>query len=79
VPEDELNPKGNTGSFIYDSFLGRELHPRIGKYFDWKLYLYRPSMAGWVRLNPYFPKRHIFSLVAGFPRGIESIEKPHEL
>uniref|UniRef100_H2ZJL1 Lamin-B receptor of TUDOR domain-containing protein n=1 Tax=Ciona savignyi TaxID=51511 RepID=H2ZJL1_CIOSA len=50
TPNDELNPHGNSGSVIYDSFLGRELHPRIGSLFDLKLYLYRPGMAAWLVL-----------------------------
>lgn len=49
APPSELNPHASTGCTIYDMFLGRELHPRFGKYFDLKLYLYRPAMTGWVR------------------------------
>lgn len=51
APEDELNPKGNTGCTIYDVFMGRELHPKIGRYYHLKLLLYRPGMTAWILIN----------------------------
>lgn len=46
-----LAPGGNTGSFIYDWFMGRELNPRIGS-FDWKVFCeMRPGLIGWVMIN----------------------------
>nr|XP_002126360.1 delta(14)-sterol reductase-like [Ciona intestinalis] len=65
VPENELNPHGNTGSDLYDSFLGRELHPRIGSLFDLKLYLYRPGMAAWlvvvmVEMQRHYEQKNMF-------------------
>jgi len=42
---------GNTGDFIYDWFIGRELNPRIGS-FDIKLFCeLRPGMLLWLILN----------------------------
>lgn len=46
--EDELNPRANTGCTIYDVFMGRELHPKFGKYFQLKLYIYRVSMTAFM-------------------------------
>lgn len=42
---------GNSGYFIYDFFIGRELNPRIGS-FDWKFFCeLRPGLVGWVLIN----------------------------
>ena len=42
---------GNTGNFIYDWFMGRELNPRLG-IFDWKVFCeMRPGLIGWVMIN----------------------------
>ena len=42
---------GNTGSFIYDWFIGRELNPRV-RTFDWKVLCeMRPGLIGWVIIN----------------------------
>ena len=42
---------GNSGSVVYDWFIGRELNPRIGS-FDWKLFCeMRPGLIGWVLIN----------------------------
>eukprot|EP00062_Callorhinchus_milii_P013085 gi/632960809/ref/XP_007896410.1/ PREDICTED: lamin-B receptor [Callorhinchus milii] len=51
VPTDELAPGGNSGSFIYDFFIGRELNPRI-RNFDLKYFCeLRPGLMGWVIIN----------------------------
>uniref|UniRef100_UPI00398F2585 delta(14)-sterol reductase LBR isoform X3 n=1 Tax=Pristiophorus japonicus TaxID=55135 RepID=UPI00398F2585 len=51
VPADELAPGGNSGSFVYDFFIGRELNPRI-KNFDLKYFCeLRPGLMGWVVIN----------------------------
>jgi Delta14-sterol reductase len=44
---------GNTGSHIYEFFIGRELNPRLWRStFDWKEFCeLRPGMIGWVLLN----------------------------
>ena len=45
---------GNTGSAIYDFFIGRELNPRLGA-FDWKFFCeLRPGLVGWAVLNAAF-------------------------
>jgi protein-S-isoprenylcysteine O-methyltransferase Ste14 len=42
---------GNSGSFFYDFFMGRELNPRIG-IFDWKVFCeLRPGLIGWTIIN----------------------------
>ena len=42
---------GNSGDIIYDSFMGRELNPRIGD-FDLKVFCeMRPGLIGWVIIN----------------------------
>mmetsp|Transcript_30161 Transcript_30161/g.39733 ORF Transcript_30161/g.39733 Transcript_30161/m.39733 type:complete len:486 (+) Transcript_30161:53-1510(+) len=42
---------GQTGSPVYDYFIGRELNPRTGG-FDWKCFCeLRPGLIGWVVLN----------------------------
>ncbi|XP_067240246.1 delta(14)-sterol reductase LBR [Chanodichthys erythropterus] len=49
--EEELAPGGNSGYFIYDFFMGRELNPRI-KNFDIKFFCeMRPGLMGWVLIN----------------------------
>lgn len=49
--EVELAPGGNSGYFIYDFFMGRELNPRI-KNFDIKFFCeMRPGLMGWVLIN----------------------------
>ncbi|KAL1923256.1 uncharacterized protein VTP21DRAFT_9632 [Calcarisporiella thermophila] len=46
-----FNLIGNTGSPLYDFFIGRPLNPRIGS-FDLKFFCeLRPGMIGWVVLN----------------------------
>ncbi|XP_067841341.1 delta(14)-sterol reductase LBR [Heptranchias perlo] len=51
VPADELAPGGNSGSFVYDFFIGRELNPRI-RNFDLKYFCeLRPGLMGWVVIN----------------------------
>lgn len=51
APDDELNPSAKTGNFIYDFFMGRELHPRIGKYFQFKLLIYRYVVTAWILIH----------------------------
>lgn len=42
---------GNSGNFVYDWFMGRELNPRIG-IFDWKVFCeMRPGLIGWIIIN----------------------------
>lgn len=42
---------GNSGNFVYDWFIGRELNPRVGS-FDWKVFCeMRPGLIGWVMIN----------------------------
>lgn len=42
---------GNSGSHLYDYFMGRELNPRWGT-FDWKEFCeLRPGLIGWMVLN----------------------------
>ncbi|KAL7510628.1 hypothetical protein ACHAXN_007487 [Cyclotella atomus] len=42
---------GNSGSHLYDFFMGRELNPRLGT-FDWKEFCeLRPGLIGWMILN----------------------------
>ena len=42
---------GNSGNFVYDWFMGRELNPRIGP-LDWKVVCeLRPGLIGWVLIN----------------------------
>ena len=42
---------GNTGSVIYDFFIGRELNPRIGN-LDLKEFCeLRPGLIGWAMIN----------------------------
>ncbi|XP_041353370.1 delta(14)-sterol reductase LBR-like isoform X2 [Gigantopelta aegis] len=50
----KLAPGGNTGSIIYDFFMGHELNPRIGS-LDLKFFCeLRPGLIGWVMLNFVF-------------------------
>merc|ERR1739838_1248936 len=44
----QRNPIATSGNVIYDSFLGYELHPRVGELFDLKIFLYRYAMVQWV-------------------------------
>lgn len=42
---------GNTGSAVYDYFIGRELNPRIGS-LDLKEFCeLRPGLIGWLVIN----------------------------
>lgn len=50
VPLFALNPYGNTGTFLYDFWIGREINPGIGK-IDFKLLLIRYSAIGSIVLN----------------------------
>jgi hypothetical protein len=51
-PEGKLLAKGgNTGSAVYDYFIGRELNPRIGS-LDLKEFCeLRPGLIGWLVIN----------------------------
>jgi hypothetical protein len=51
-PEGKLLAKGgNTGSAVYDYFIGRELNPRIGN-LDLKEFCeLRPGLIGWLVIN----------------------------
>lgn len=50
-PGAQLAHGGNSGNFIYDWFMGRELNPRLG-IFDWKVFCeLRPGLIGWVLIN----------------------------
>ena len=43
---------GNSGNAVYDFFIGRELNPRLGRSFDWKVFCeLRPGLIGWILLN----------------------------
>ena len=47
----QLAKGGNTGSVIYDFFIGRELNPRIGN-LDLKEFCeLRPGLIGWFVIN----------------------------
>lgn len=47
-------PDGST-SCIYDFFMGKELNPRLSKYFDIKMFLeLRPGVIGWVNISGSF-------------------------
>lgn len=49
-----LAPDGNSGVFVYDFFMGRELNPRISS-FDLKFFCeFRPGLIGWVFLDMAF-------------------------
>ncbi|XP_041721011.1 delta(14)-sterol reductase LBR isoform X1 [Coregonus clupeaformis] len=49
--QDQLAPGGNSGSVIYDFFMGSELNPRI-KGFDLKYFCeLRPGLIGWLVIN----------------------------
>lgn len=51
APHHALSLGGNTGNPLYDSFMGRELNPRIGN-FDLKYFCeLRPGLIGWVVIN----------------------------
>ena len=50
-PNALLAEGGNSGNFVYDWFMGRELNPRSGS-FDWKVFCeLRPGLIGWVVIN----------------------------
>ncbi|XP_070554979.1 delta(14)-sterol reductase LBR-like [Ptychodera flava] len=50
-PPSAIAPRGNSGYFVYDFFMGHELNPRIGK-FDLKYFCeLRPGLIGWALLN----------------------------
>ena len=43
---------GNTGNAVYDFFIGRELNPRVGRFFDLKQFCeLQPGLIGWVVVN----------------------------
>ena len=47
-----LSVMGNSGYSAYDFWMGRELNPRIGEWFDWKQFCeLRPGLIGWMLLN----------------------------
>ncbi|KAL0095569.1 lamin-B receptor-like protein [Phycomyces blakesleeanus] len=53
---------GNTGNFIYDFMIGRELNPRIGE-FDIKFFTeLRPGMIGWAVINLSFAAKQYLDL-----------------
>ncbi|RUP49886.1 ergosterol biosynthesis ERG4/ERG24 family-domain-containing protein [Jimgerdemannia flammicorona] len=53
---------GNTGIWIYDFMIGRELNPRIGK-FDIKYFIeLRPGLIGWVTSNSAMAIKQYVSL-----------------
>jgi len=56
VPGAMLAKGGNSGSHIYDFFIGKELNPRsICGSFDWKEFCeLRPGLIGWTLLNVAF-------------------------
>ncbi|SCU65279.1 C-14 sterol reductase, putative [Trypanosoma equiperdum] len=46
-----FSPGGNTGNYLYDFWVGRELNPRTGS-LDWKFMCeLRPGLIGWSVLN----------------------------
>lgn len=52
TPGAVLADGGDTGSAVYDFFIGRELNPRTGTYFDWKCFCeLRPGLIGWAIIN----------------------------
>lgn len=64
APDGEGKPRmlavgGNSGSVIYDFFIGRELNPRVlGGLLDLKFFCeLRPGMIGWLVLNAAFAVR----------------------
>ncbi|RUS80561.1 hypothetical protein EGW08_011701 [Elysia chlorotica] len=51
VSSKKLAPGGNSGNFIYDFFIGRELNPRVGP-LDLKFFCeLRPGLIGWVMMD----------------------------
>ena len=43
---------GDTGNYLYDFFIGRELNPRIGNMFDLKVFCeLTPGLIGWLLLD----------------------------
>ena len=53
-PRSDLAPGGQTGSGVYDFFIGRELNPRLGP-LDLKFFCeLRPGLIGWVVLDLCF-------------------------
>ncbi|XP_039260378.2 delta(14)-sterol reductase TM7SF2-like [Styela clava] len=57
--ESELNPRANTGCTIYDVFMGRELHPRFGRYYQLKLLVYRPGVTAWILMNLIYLQKEL--------------------
>ncbi|XP_022243627.1 lamin-B receptor-like isoform X2 [Limulus polyphemus] len=47
APTYNINPEATTGYQYYDFFVGREVHPRIGKMFDIKLFVLNAGMISW--------------------------------
>lgn len=56
TPNALLAKGGNSGNYIYDFFMGRELNPRtLNESFDWKEFCeLRPGLIGWAALNMAF-------------------------
>nr|XP_006815794.1 PREDICTED: lamin-B receptor-like [Saccoglossus kowalevskii] len=51
APPNSLSPRGNSGKVVYDFFVGHELHPRICKTFDLKMFVYRVGLIQLTLLN----------------------------
>jgi len=69
---EDRNPQATSGNIIYDSFLGYELHPRIGELFDLKIYLYRYSMMAWVLIV-------LLELVSIYQDDLETLKRSPEI
>lgn len=52
IPDDKILARGgNTGSAVYDYFIGRELNPRIGNVDLKEFCELRPGLIGWLVIN----------------------------
>lgn len=61
-PGRHLSENGNTGNWIYDFYMGRELNPRIGS-FDIKEFVeLRPGIILWIVLNLSFAAHQYITL-----------------
>lgn len=55
VAPDHPTDRKFSGSVVYDYYMGIELNPRIGKYFDFKLYTNgRPGIVAWTLIDLSF-------------------------
>ncbi|XP_022244277.1 delta(14)-sterol reductase-like isoform X2 [Limulus polyphemus] len=50
LPIYSINPEARSGCPQYDFFVGREIHPRIGKMFDLKCFVLNAGMISWAIL-----------------------------